>query len=55
MYNEKNHKNISEKTMSRQPTLKQLKYLLAVAYAGHFGQAAKACFVSQSTPECGYR
>jgi LysR family transcriptional regulator, hydrogen peroxide-inducible genes activator len=39
--------------MSRQPTLKQLKYLLAVADAGHFGQAAKACFVSQSTLSAG--
>ena len=39
--------------MSRQPTLKQLRYLLAVADAGHFGQAAKACFVSQSTLSAG--
>lgn len=35
--------------MSRQPTLKQLKYLCAVAEHHHFGQAAKACHVSQST------
>ena len=35
--------------MSRQPTLKQLKYLCAVAEHQHFGQAAKACHVSQST------
>ena len=35
--------------MARQPTLKQLKYLLAVAEHGHFGKAAKACHVSQST------
>lgn len=36
-------------TVSRQPTLKQLKYLCAVAEHQHFGQAAKACHVSQST------
>ena len=35
--------------MARQPTFKQLKYLLAVAEYGHFGNAAKACHVSQST------
>ena len=35
--------------MSRQPTLKQLKYLLAVAEHAHFGNAARACHVSQST------
>jgi LysR family hydrogen peroxide-inducible transcriptional activator len=35
--------------MARQPTIKQLKYLLAVAEHGHFGNAAKACHVSQST------
>lgn len=35
--------------MSRQPTLKQLKYLCAVAEHQHFGHAAKACHVSQST------
>ena len=35
--------------MSRQPTLKQLKYLCAVAEYQHFGRAAKACHVSQST------
>ena len=35
--------------VSRQPTLKQLKYLCAVAEHQHFGQAAKACHVSQST------
>jgi LysR family transcriptional regulator, hydrogen peroxide-inducible genes activator len=32
----------------RQPTLKQLRYLVALSEAGHFGRAAKACFVSQS-------
>ncbi len=35
--------------MARQPTFRQLKYLLAVAEHGHFGNAAKACHVSQST------
>ena len=39
--------------MARQPTLKQLKYLTAVAEHGHFGQAAKACHVSQSTLSAG--
>lgn len=35
--------------MTAQPTLKQLKYLCAIAKARHFGQAAKDCHVSQST------
>lgn len=39
--------------MSRQPTLKQLKYLCAVAEHQHFGHAAKACHVSQSTLSAG--
>ncbi len=39
--------------MARQPTLKQLRYLLAVSEHGHFGQAAKACHVSQSTLSAG--
>ncbi|MEP5765261.1 MAG: hydrogen peroxide-inducible genes activator [Halieaceae bacterium] len=39
--------------MSRQPTLKQLKYLSAVAEHAHFGNAAKACHVSQSTLSAG--
>lgn len=30
-------------------TLQELRYVVALADAGHFGQAAKACFVSQST------
>ena len=30
------------------PTLKQLNYLLALQHSLHFGQAAEACFVSQS-------
>ncbi len=32
----------------RQPTLKQLRYLVSLSEIGHFGRAAKACFVSQS-------
>lgn len=39
--------------MHRQPTLKQLRYLCAVAEHGHFGHAAKACHVSQSTLSAG--
>ena len=39
--------------MARQPTLKQLKYLCAVAVHQHFGHAAKACYVSQSTLSAG--
>jgi LysR family hydrogen peroxide-inducible transcriptional activator len=39
--------------MTRQPTLKQLKYLSAVAEHSHFGNAAKACHVSQSTLSAG--
>ena len=39
--------------MARQPTLKQLKYLCSVAEHQHFGQAAKACYVSQSTLSAG--
>ena len=31
------------------PTIKQLKYLCAVSDAGHFGRAATACHVTQST------
>jgi len=30
------------------PTVKQLRYFTALAEHGHFGQAAEACFVSQS-------
>ena len=35
------------------PTLKQLRYLCAVAEHKHFGNAAKSCFVSQSTLSSG--
>lgn len=35
--------------MNVQPTLKQLKYLCAVAKSRHFGQAATDCHISQST------
>lgn len=38
---------------SHVPTLRQLKYLCAVAEHLHFGRAAEACFVSQSTLSTG--
>jgi LysR family hydrogen peroxide-inducible transcriptional activator len=37
------------------PTLKQLQYLVALHEHGHFGRAAKSCFVSQSTLSAGLR
>src|SRR3954468_5094962 len=37
------------------PTLKQLQYLVALHTHGHFGRAAEACFVSQSTLSAGLR
>lgn len=37
------------------PTLKQLQYLIALADHGHFGKAADACFVTQSTLSAGLR
>jgi LysR family hydrogen peroxide-inducible transcriptional activator len=37
------------------PTLKQLQYLVALRDQGHFGRAADACFVSQSTLSAGVR
>jgi len=37
------------------PTLKQLLYLIALADHGHFGRAADACFVTQSTLSAGLR
>lgn len=39
--------------MSRHPTIKQLRYLCAVVEHGHFGRAASACHVSQSTLSAG--
>ena len=41
--------------MSFMPTLKQLQYLTALHIHGHFGQAADACFVTQSTLSAGLR
>ena len=38
-----------------QPTLKQLQYLVALREYGHFGKAAEACFVTQSTLSAGLR
>ena len=37
------------------PTLKQLQYLVALRDTGHFGRAADACFVTQSTLSAGLR
>jgi LysR family transcriptional regulator, hydrogen peroxide-inducible genes activator len=37
------------------PTLKQLQYLVALRDHGHFGKAATACFVTQSTLSAGLR
>jgi LysR family hydrogen peroxide-inducible transcriptional activator len=40
---------------SHLPTLKQLQYLVALREHGHFGKAADACFVTQSTLSAGLR
>jgi LysR family hydrogen peroxide-inducible transcriptional activator len=37
------------------PTIKQLQYLVALRQHGHFGRAAEACFVTQSTMSAGLR
>jgi LysR family hydrogen peroxide-inducible transcriptional activator len=37
------------------PTIKQLQYLVALREHGHFGRAADACFVTQSTLSAGLR
>ena len=37
------------------PTLKQLQYLTALHDHGHFGRAAEACYVTQSTLSAGIR
>jgi LysR family hydrogen peroxide-inducible transcriptional activator len=37
------------------PTIKQLQYLVALHQHGHFGKAADACFVTQSTLSAGLR
>jgi LysR family hydrogen peroxide-inducible transcriptional activator len=37
------------------PTPKQLQYLVALRVHGHFGKAANACFVTQSTLSAGIR
>ena len=41
--------------MVHQPTIKQLQYLVALRQHGHFGKAADACFVTQSTLSAGLR
>ena len=40
---------------SHLPTLKQLQYLVALREHGHFGRAADACYVTQSTLSAGLR
>jgi len=37
------------------PTIKQLQYLVALREHGHFGKAADACYVTQSTLSAGLR
>ena len=37
------------------PTIKQLQYLVALQEHGHFGKAAEACYVTQSTLSAGLR
>lgn len=37
------------------PTIKQLQYLVALSEHGHFGKAADACYVTQSTLSAGVR
>src|SRR3954454_7843036 len=37
------------------PTIKQLQYLVALRQHAHFGRAAEACFVTQSTLSAGLR
>jgi len=37
------------------PTLKQLQYLVTLQTHGHFGRAAEACFVTQSTLSAGIK
>lgn len=41
--------------MKTLPTLRQLRYLLAVAEHQHFGKAAEACSVTQSTLSAGFQ
>jgi LysR family hydrogen peroxide-inducible transcriptional activator len=43
------------RAMVHQPTIKQLQYLVALREHGHFGKAADACFVTQSTLSAGLR
>ena len=45
----------TNKLSSYMPTLKQLQYLVALREHEHFGKAADACFVTQSTLSAGIR
>src|SRR5512133_2460187 len=45
----------SEYIMRPLPTLRQLRYLVAVAEHRHFGRAAEDCLVTQSTLSAGIR
>ena len=42
-----------DRSISALPSLRQLSYLLALHEHGHFGRAAAACFVTQSTLSAG--
>lgn len=46
-------KNDHDGFMKALPTLRQLRYFVTVVERGHFGQAAQACLVSQSTLSAG--
>ena len=41
--------------MRNLPTLRQLRYLVAVVELRHFGRAADACLVTQSTLSAGIK
>lgn len=43
------------KSIMNLPTIKQLQYLTTLYEHGHFGRAAEACFVTQSTLSAGLR
>src|SRR5436309_2740395 len=55
MYARDNRNRRSMAQTTYLPTLKQLQYLVALNDSGHFGRAAEACFVTQSTLSAGIR